>query len=96
MGFSAGVDSQHLPAARLPPALASQFAQRPRRLAFEHHGDIVPRAIELAIGAAAARVNVEMFGRVPAVGGHVDSAAYGEAIVDDDDLLMMAAAQRMR
>jgi hypothetical protein len=35
-----------------------------------------------------------MLGRVPAVAGHVDAAAEGQAIVDHDDLVMVRGAQR--
>ena len=60
---------------RDPPAAAAQIAQRDRGLALDQHRHVVPRPIGLAIGPAPARIVIEMLGRVPAIAGHVDSAA---------------------
>ena len=80
------------PPARLAPALARELTQRGSGGALQRHGRIVPRAVGRAVRHGAARVVVEMRGRVPAVAGHVDAAAEGEAIVDHHDLVVVARA----
>ena len=81
-------------AARCLPALARQLAQRLRHRPFQDRGRVVPGCVGAAIGPDAARVAVAMLGRIPAVAGHVDAAAEGQAIVDHDDLVMVRGAQR--
>jgi hypothetical protein len=39
---------------------------------------------------------IEMLARVSPVGGHVDTAAESDGVIDDDNLLMMRGSLRMR
>jgi hypothetical protein len=39
---------------------------------------------------------IEMLTRVPPVGGHVDTAAKSDGVIDDSNLLMMCGSLRMR
>ena len=55
----------------------------------------MPGAIGRTVGMAATKFVVAMMPRVPAIAGHVDAAAKGEAVVDHDDLLVVRGAEGM-
>ena len=75
------------------PALARQFAERPRRIAVDHHRHLVPRRVLQAAGHDPAAVGVEVGGGVPAVDPEVAAAAEGQPVVDHQHLLVMAGAE---
>ena len=78
------------------PAVARQFAEARRRRGLRARWWHRARADRAApFGRAAARLVVAVLARVPAVAGHVDAAAEGEAVVDHDDLLVVRGGRRM-
>ncbi len=77
------------------PAVAEQLPQCGRDGACDRADRVVPRLVGTARGTPPPRIVMAMLARVPAVAGHVDPAAKGEAIVDDDDLLVMRPRGRM-
>src|SRR5690606_34620659 len=79
-----------------PPAIAGELVERTGGRAFDHHRHVVPRAVAPPAETPAAGIVLEVLARVPALVGHVDSAAHGELVVDHRYLLVMAAADRMR
>lgn len=80
---------------RQPPAVAAQFGECRRRRTGDRGRRIVPRLVEPTARQPPSGVVVAMRTRVPALRGHVDPAAKGEAVVDRHDLLVMRRSGRV-
>ena len=78
------------------PAIVSQFRQRSGDLTFHHHRRIVPWAVLPSVRSLAARIVFLVFARIPALVGHVDTAAYRDLVVEHGDLLVMRTPDGMR
>ncbi len=89
-----GDDGSECVPARFAPAPAREFAERGGGRALQCHRQIVPWAVGRSVRHDAARIVVEVIGRVPAVAGHVDTAAKSQAVVDHHDLVMVSRTGR--
>ena len=76
------------------PAAAHQIAERGGRRTIDHHLDVVKRPVRLLLRIDAVGIVRCVVGRVPAADGEIETAAKGQAVVDDDELLMMGPAER--
>ena len=64
-----------------------------RRLAIDHHLDVVERPVGMAGGIDALAILGRMGGRVPAPDREIEPAREGQRIVDHHDLLVLRAAE---
>ena len=78
------------------PAIVSQFRQRSGDLTFHHHRRIVPWAVLPSVRSLAARIVFLVFARIPALVGHVDTAANRDLVVEHGDFLVMRTPDGMR
>src|SRR5262249_4432551 len=82
-------------AGRPTPSLAHELAERARRIALDHHREIVERRIGRALQHAMLVVG-RVIACVPAAAGEIDAAVERHGVVDDHDLLVVRAADRVR
>ncbi|ASY59743.1 hypothetical protein SS05631_b56510 (plasmid) [Sinorhizobium sp. CCBAU 05631] len=77
------------------PAGAAEIADRPARLALQHHLDVMDRIIRISVRIAAQVILGQVVRRVPAPGGQIDAADESDPVVDGDEFLVMRTAQRV-
>lgn len=77
------------------PSGAGLFADSFGGVTVHCGGRVVPRSVAVAVRLRAVVVVVPVIGGVPAVDGHVDTAAERERVVDHDNLLVMSGPDRV-